>query len=63
MIDTTLEHNRVLFKQKIAREFDSALDAMDKGLDDVRKEAIEAIRAERKVQIEKARKENEELAA
>ena len=53
----------MLFKQKIAREFDSALDAMDKGLDDVRKEAIEAIRAERKVQIEKARKENEELAA
>ena len=62
LIDATLEHNRALFKQQMAREFDRALEAMSRGMEDVQKEVVKAIRDEAQTRIEEVRKENEELA-
>ena len=46
VIDATLEHNRVIFKQKIISEFDRVQETMGRGMEDVQKEVVAAIRAE-----------------
>ena len=46
VIAATLEHNRVIFKQKIAGEFDRVQETMGRGMEDVQKEVVAAIRAE-----------------